>query len=266
MKHTYTTYLFAFSCLLAAPAFPQTQIGGGTCNSSSLNGVYNGNLNGREVTPQGTVDKVLESVGTLTFDGQNAASLTVTANLNQAVAVPLTYSGTYSVQSNCTGAVNLVATGVQYSLNLVVYGGGRTLALSGQDGTYAYSGTASLAPSATCNLSTLSGSYVWNGNGYGLAAGTVAGIVEVAGALQFDGKGKFTGVGIVNTSGALSVNYTVTGTYTVTSACLGSATYFDSAGTTYQVVVSFTGANATTFDMAAASPTVMYSATARAAP
>jgi hypothetical protein len=41
--------LFTLSCLVAAPLVAQTQIGGGTCNSSTLSGIYAFTITGRQV-------------------------------------------------------------------------------------------------------------------------------------------------------------------------------------------------------------------------
>jgi hypothetical protein len=60
-------------CLLGAPLLAQTQIGGGTCNSSSLNGTYALSLTGRAVSATGTFTNALQGNGSATFDGLKSA-------------------------------------------------------------------------------------------------------------------------------------------------------------------------------------------------
>ncbi len=102
--------LFALSCVLTLPVVAQTQIGGGTCNSGTLNGTYELLLSGRQITAAGAVAKIFEATGTAAFDGQNKITLTMTANVvsaTQSFGTPLVYTGTYSLQSNCSGSVTI---------------------------------------------------------------------------------------------------------------------------------------------------------------
>src|SRR5690349_1959013 len=103
MKWTQTLLLSLVLGPTSAVTLAQT-VGGGTCNSSSLNGTYAFTMNGRQVT-NGTFAKVLQSVGTAVFDGQSKATLTLTVNTNAAAGTPQTSPGTYTVQANCTGTL-----------------------------------------------------------------------------------------------------------------------------------------------------------------
>src|SRR5580658_7544313 len=148
-------------CLLATPLLAQTTIGGGACNSGSLNGIYSVSIAGRQVTTAATAPatytNVFQANGAATFDGLSKVTINLTANTNQAVASSLTWSGTYSVQSNCAGVIN-IATGGSATLNLALYDEGHDFLVSGSDSSYSYSGNGVTQP-AGCSASTLSGVY-----------------------------------------------------------------------------------------------------------
>src|SRR5271156_5528451 len=99
--------LYCWPCLLAIPLAAQPQIGGGTCTSSTLNGTYSLTLSGRDLSSGVAFSTVSQGIGLATFDGQSQVSFTLTNNTNKAFGVTQTMSGTYSLQSNCIGAVNI---------------------------------------------------------------------------------------------------------------------------------------------------------------
>ena len=177
-------------CLMAAPLLAQTQVGGGTCSSSSLNGLYAVNISGRHVTSAGTFTSVFQANGVANFDGLSKVTLTLTADMVPSAGAPLTWSGTYSMQANCAGAVT-IATGGSATLNLAVYNQGNDFLITGHDATYSYSGSGSNQP-ATCSTAMVSGPYAFTGTGFGLSGNAVNGVSDGTGLLQFDGQGKVT--------------------------------------------------------------------------
>src|SRR5580693_9058272 len=102
---------FLLFVLLAAPLLAQTQIGGGTCSSSSLNGTYAVSLTGRQVSASGTYTSVLQANGTATFDGLSTVNIKLAENTSLAAAAALTWSGNYNVQANCIAVVNITSGG-----------------------------------------------------------------------------------------------------------------------------------------------------------
>jgi hypothetical protein len=148
---------------LVAPALAQTQIGGGACNSSYLNGTYAVSLTGREVSGSAIFENVLQANGLATFDGLSSASFTLIENTVQGLGVPLNWSGTFSVQSNCAATVT-VNTGGSASLNIMIYGQGKDFAITGSDATYSYSGSG-IAQPAGCSTSALDGPFVFEATG-----------------------------------------------------------------------------------------------------
>jgi uncharacterized protein (TIGR03437 family) len=234
----------------------QTQIGGGTCNSSTLSGTYEFTMGGRQVASTGTVSKVFAATGTAAFDGQSKVTLTMTADIvstSQAFGTPLVYSGTYSLQSNCLGSVN-IAVGDTATFTLESFNSGNTFALFGSDATYAYNGSGNLQP-ATCP-STLSGVHEFNATGNTLSGTNVTGTLNVAGVLTFDGQGNVT-ANWTQAANNTSTTVSATGTFSVTSGCLGSATLTDSAKNSYAVSLSLYTA-APDFVLEVASPQVLF--------
>ena len=71
------TFLAFLPGLLAVPLLAQPQIGGGSCNSATLNGIYSLTLAGRDVSSSASFSNVLEGIGTATFDGLSLAWATV---------------------------------------------------------------------------------------------------------------------------------------------------------------------------------------------
>ncbi|MGA2272563.1 MAG: hypothetical protein ABSH00_03345 [Bryobacteraceae bacterium] len=230
-----TASLFSMSCLLAAPLLAQTTIGGGTCSSASLSGVYAVSITARQVTASGTFTGVFQSNGWADFDGLSAVTISLVADTGQAVATPVTWSGTYSVQANCAAVIN-IATGGSATLNLAVYDQGKDFALSGSDTNYTYSGNGNTQP-AGCSASTFSGVYTFTGTGFALTGSAPSGIENGTGLLQFDGVSSVTVNLTMSATGAVPSALTLTGSYSISSNCLGSATLTDASANSY--VMSF---------------------------
>ena len=172
-------------CLLAAPVFAQPQIGGGTCASTTLDGTYEMTLSGRQVTSAGAISKVLMAVGTATFDGQSAVTLTLTANIvsaSQNFGAPLVYKGTYSVQANCLGSAT-ITSGDTATFTLESFNSGNAFQLYGSDATYAYSGGGNIQP-ASCPA-TISGVHEFNAQGSAISGTSFVGTLDVAGIVKF---------------------------------------------------------------------------------
>ena len=248
--------------LLSLPALAQTTIGGGTCNSATLTGTYELLLSGRQLTSTGSVTGIFQGVGTATFDGLSKVAFNLTANTvttAQSFGTPLTYSGSYSLQSNCVGTI-AITTGDTATFSLEAYnqpGSATTaggFALVGSDSTYAYNGTGSSQP-ATCPT-TITGAHEFNANGSALSGASPTATLDVAGMLQFDGQGNLT-AHWTQVSNITTTAISATGTYSVGASCLASATLTDTANNKYTFALSFTSASPG-FGLAATSPTVIF--------
>jgi hypothetical protein len=224
--------LFTLGCFLAVPLIAQPQIGGGTCSSATLSGTYAVSVTGRQVTSSGSFANVFQSNGSATFDGLSQVALSLTtytlASLGTSTVASagtaLSWSGTYSMQSNCSGQIT-ITTGGSATFNIVSYDNGADFLLTGSDATYSYAGSGNTQP-AGCSVSSLSGLYSFSGTGFEFSSGAVAGAGGVVGILQFDGNGNVT----VNVLIAGEGNSASSGPYSVSSECIGSATLAASNG------------------------------------
>jgi uncharacterized protein (TIGR03437 family) len=240
------------------------------CSASTLNGTYEFTLSGR-LAPGGIPSKVLLADGAVAFDGQSKVTFTLTANAvngSQTFGTQVVYSGTYSLQSNCQGSIN-ITTGdtatfavVAYSINANTQQA-RAFTLVGSDANYAYNGSGNVQPSA-CAISTLSGTWPFSSTGNSLSGVSITGVVDIAGVLQFDGQGKVTATW-TQASNAGTVNVSATGTYSVTAACLGSVTLTDTGSNKYAVSVSIFGAAEGNFVLVATNPVLIFSGAGRVA-
>jgi uncharacterized protein (TIGR03437 family) len=230
------------SCLLAAPFVACAQTSG-TCTSATLKGTYSISLTGRAVSSALVFGKDYQAVGTITFDGVSAVSASLVSNTNAASGVAQTLAGTYTIPSNCIGTLNFT-TGDTASYTLIPYNNGNNYEITGEDATYELTGAGGPQP-ASCLTSTVSGNYVFSGNGFALASGAITGVNDISGLLTFDGAGGITGswATAINTG---STSDTITGHYTMSNNCTGSATVTDPSGAGYTlsfVVTSADGAN-----------------------
>lgn len=234
MKRKHAAVLLFLSSLLAAPLLAQTTIGGNPCNSAFVKGPYAVAITGRQVTAAGNFTNVFQANGTATFDGLSVVTLVLTADTNQSVAGPLTWSGSYTMQANCVGVITITSGG-SATLNLALYDSGTDFLVTGNDATYSYSGGGNVQPTG-CSTALFSGVYTFNASGYTLSGTSVTGATALAGLLEFDGQGHVTVNVTFSPSNATAS--TLTGSYSVSSNCLGSATLSDSKGGSYVMAFS----------------------------
>jgi hypothetical protein len=226
---------------LAMTVVAQPQVGGGTCNSGTLTGTYSLTLTGRDLSSSTTFNNVEQGVGTATFDGLSAVTFNLTNNTNKALGVVEKLSGTYSLQTNCLGTIN-ITSGDTATFTLGAFSLGSAYFISGQDGQFALSGNGNAVPTAACTTGTFNGTYSFNGNGYVLNAGAIVGGNYISGLAVFDGAGNVSTNAYVSINGS-TTQITTKGTYTVTPGCTATATYTDSSGGTYSVNYTITSAN-----------------------
>jgi len=248
-------------CMAAAPLMAQMQIGGGTCCSASLSGTYSLTLSGRDVNSTLTFIKISEGIGTAAFDGLGHVTFSLTTNTNVSSGVPQTLSGTYSLQANCAGALN-ITSGDTASFSLESYDGGASYLITGQDGNYSFTGSGSKTP-ASCTASLLSGAYSFNATGFPLTSGAISGGNNVSGLLTFDGNSVITANWYTAGAGTTPINSTATGTYTMTPSCSGSATFIDSSNNAWTLQLAVTSTNGSNFVVSGASPVLMFTGAGR---
>jgi hypothetical protein len=250
---------------LTMPLEAQPQIGGGTCTSSTLNGTYSLTLSGRDVGSSVAFSNIVQGVGLATFDGLSKVTFTLTNNTNKAFGVAQTLSGTYSLQSNCIGAVS-ITSGDTASFILGSFNSGTNFFVTGQDGVYSFIGNGNTQPTATCSAAQLNGTYAFNGNGFALNSNAIAAVNYISGLVTFDGVGAATGDWYVSPGSSTGPTLT-TGTFTVSSNCTGTATLTDSSGNAYALTITITNVTnagaGTNFIFGGSNAKLMFSATGR---
>ncbi len=192
----------------------------------------------------GTFTSVFQANGTATFDGLNKVAIQLSADTLSGVGAPLNESGTYSVQANCLGQVNLTSGGTA-SFSLVVYNQGNAFLVTGSDATYSYGGGGNTQPASACTAAKLTGPYVFNATGYVLGASSASGVADAVGTAQFDGVSAVTVAATVYATGAAPSTLSLAGKYSMASSCLGTATLTDSQGHSYSMSLSVSAASAT---------------------
>ena len=279
-------YMVSFSIYSTAPDFaltiasPQSLMDGygsaaqvttgGGCAASTLSGTYELLLGGR-LTAAGVVTRILAADGVATFDGTGKVTFALTADVvngSQTFGTPVVYSGTYSLQSNCQGSIDITSGDtanfavVAFSINATTQRA-NAFTLVGTDANYAYNGSGNLQPAA-CAVSTLSGTWPFSATGNPLSGSAITGVADLAGVLQFDGQGNVTANWTQATNTA-TTNVSATGTYSVTPACLGSVTLTDTASNKYAGYVSVLGATGQTVQLVATGPQLIFTGAGRAA-
>jgi hypothetical protein len=173
----------------------------------------------------------LVQVGYITFDGNGNFSGAHDTSLGGDL-IPHVDSGTYSVNSDCTTGTISFATGIGFTVSIVITSGGQEIKFVSATTGGVTPGTLRLAAVAPCSASTLSGkSYGYAAHGLvGAGSGNsfprVDGFVPFAdaGQISFGADGSVSGVDNVNFGGVVVSGQPVAGTYSVNSDCTGSIT------------------------------------------
>lgn len=245
--------------LLAACFAAHAQTTPVSCTAATLSGTYSLTLTGRDILPPATVAKILDGVGTITFDGVSAVTANLATTNGSGTVTPQTWTGTYSIPSNCQGAINFT-TGDTAAFVLIPYNSGKDFTVTGQDGTFQFGGSGGPQPVACVNA-TLSGAYVFSGTGFAIGSGAPVGADSVSGLLQFDGAGNVAGNWTVGTNGSLTSD-SGTGAYTMSSACTGTATVTDPNNVTYNFNYTAVAADGSSVAMVISTPANVFSVTA----
>jgi hypothetical protein len=173
----------------------------------------------------------LVQVGYITFDGNGNFSGAHDTSLGGAL-VPHLDSGTYSVNSDCTTGTISFATGIGFTVNIVITSGGQEIKFVSATTGGVTPGTLRLAAVAPCSASALSGkSYGYAAHGLvGAGSGNsfrrVGGFVPFAdeGQISFGADGTISGVNNANFGGVVMPGQPVAGTYIVNSDCTETVT------------------------------------------
>jgi uncharacterized protein (TIGR03437 family) len=211
--------------LLGASALcAQPEIGGGTCSNSSFNGPYFWLLSGAFVSAAAPGAELARIV----TDGNGSFS-GVAEDVINGVLSSHTLSGTYTIQSSCTGIFTISVDSqspFQAALQVVGGGGNALIAFSTPNGVFTGTVHRQSADSGSCSNASLSGSY-----GYLLVGSSGNSLFSDDGFVSADGNGNLTARSTVNLGGAIS-SAIGTGTYSVSASCAVAARLTDQRGNT----------------------------------
>ncbi len=252
---------FLLVSLLALPLLAQKQTAP-SCTLSSLSGTYYLTQTGRNVNASTALTASYQATGTAVFDGMGNVSFALTANTNNQAGLTQALAGTYTMANNCVGTLS-ITTGDSANYTLITWNQGQTFSITGQDTAYILTGSGGQLPPA-CITSLLSGSYLFNGNGFAETFGAITGVNSISGLLQFDGRGTISGNWTVTTAGSGTPD-TVSGHYSIGSSCQGSATLTDTNGTSWTLTFTMTSTNGADFTVDGSSVLLQFSASAHSA-
>ncbi len=215
---------------LLVPLHAQTQIGGGTCSTSTLSGTYFYVLGG-SVQSQGGYYAYAE-LGKLVANGQGNVSGQSQSSLG-GVLTNYTLAGTYSVQGNCSGSMSLSVNGqAQSPISFQITNGGLAAVVAFSTPGEVVTGRAfrqtAQAGSIQCSTGSLTGAYGYLLTGVTSVSGSTA-YYSNAGSVVSDGGGNLTSQSVVNFGGT-TAQLQAAGTYSLTSDCTGTAQLSSASG------------------------------------
>jgi hypothetical protein len=115
--------LFALAVLIATASTGHAQ---NACSNATLSANYAFTDSGF-AAPHPTVrgpEVPIVVVGVLRFDGAGNASLSFTLAINGGISPSQSDTGTYTVNSDCTGSISFTAGDAPIDFNIVIIGGG----------------------------------------------------------------------------------------------------------------------------------------------
>jgi len=212
MTFTQRSFIFViFAALITAVPFASAT----TCSNATLNGVYgvlSSGLNG-SLLPATTVVQV-------TFNGAGTASGTATGSSDGTIQTE-TFTGTYSVASNCTGTISWTnANGKVLNANFVMNSSNKGAFAIETDASHLQTMVVTEQGTATCTNKGVKKTYSLELTGTDLSVGQIG----VVGQLVLNGTGTITGKVTLSLYGTIVNDVSVTGTYSISSNCTGTAT------------------------------------------
>ncbi len=205
-----------------------------TCTNASFTGPYGYTITGVVVNSDASFYSVAES-GTVTADGNG--NLRGSNTFSEAGQIKSqTFTGTYTVSSDCTGTVTTNDSSGPAHFSIVIVDNGQQILFIESDPGVAVSGSAK--PQATnCTTQTINGLYGYaitgwtfdsSGNGWGYAE---------SGKVLADGLGGLSSVATASQQGAIASG-TGSGTYSVNEDCTGTVTFSNGAHLNFTLVGS----------------------------
>jgi len=214
--------VLGLAALLAPTGSSPRALAAEGCAARSLHGAYGYAFQG-QVIPPGTTEFDAAIAGRIVFDAHGGLSGYEWDSTN-GVQETLTFTGSYSVQADCTGTATLVnSNGRTDHITLGLIEGGQEFNFTVTDPGVVITGRPSRQGISHCTDRSLSG--VFNAAASGsdfTSAGVENGDDSLFFTIHFDGRGHEFGSATLNING-FSFPDTFTGTYHVNPDCTGSA-------------------------------------------
>lgn len=225
MKSIWQARLFASVLLLAAGPIGKAQSTTQACTNATLVGPFGYLLQGNLIE-QGSLAPYGD-MGSLTADGKGNFNGSGTESLAGTIASGTTITGTYNVNTDCTGSASLTySNGLgPFHFNLVILNNGQEIKFMQYDNGSIVSGGARQQP-ANCVLESLNGAYAYTLTGAFIdTSGNVDPYID-AGQITFNGTGGFSLSGEISEVGTVT-SVSSSGTYATHSNCTAGLTYTD---------------------------------------
>jgi len=229
MRHRIAHFFLPSAILLVTCVNTNAQPVNHVCTSATLTGDYGYLMTGQIFNSTAGFIPFADS-GSLNWNGSSkvtgSSSLNVGGGINSR-----TLTGTYTVNSDCTGSFTYTDNlGNSASINLVIIGGGTEIQFLETDSGTTISGNAK--PQQThCTALDVSGSYTFSiSGGFYDTTGTFEPFAD-AGTLTSDGNGTFN----LNDTASIGGNVgarSMSGQYTMNSNCTGTTTLAGSGNST----------------------------------
>lgn len=216
------------------------------CSVRSLQGAYIYAQDGFNVAGETASQRTpFAQSGREVFNGDGTMSGVGTGNFNGEIA-RVTYSGTYTVDADCSGTVTFTdGEGVVSHYDIFLADGGAELGFVQTDANVVTAAFQRRRASSDgpCSLASLRGNYVYAGDGFVVAGegSTQRTPFATAGREVYGGDGTLSGSDTTSTNG-VSERTTYTATYTVNADCTGTYTYDDDPNNPYALFLDPSGA------------------------
>lgn len=186
-----------------------------TCSTATFSGVYGVLTTGFDSGKNRTA-----GIYQLTADGKGNVSGSGTKNASGTIQAP-TVSGSYSIGSDCTGAMSLTDQNKMVSNYGIVFDEyNKGFQIIRTDSGLVQSGFGSALGTAVCGLPGKKMTFAVNLTG----AFSTLGPISLLGRITFDGRGHVAGANTVNLANGTFFMASVTGTYAPNANCTGTLT------------------------------------------
>jgi hypothetical protein len=186
------------------------------CSNATLVGNYGFTITGVDAT-----GSLAASVGQFTADGKGNFTGIFTNSTAGVINTNVALTGTYSVNTNCTGTTTLTPSGgAATSFSLVVVSTGAQFEIVETKAGASQYGYALAQGKAICTNAGIKSTFGFRGGGYDSSLAPYA----WAGQVKLDGVGSVTGSETASFAGSIQ-SFSLSGSYSVSSNCTGTATF-----------------------------------------